>query len=74
MQKIQQLYLEFYFLFLRVNMRNKLVENRAMTWRIYLGGRVKRWVIVLMRESPKGARHATKTGSNLLIGFDIELI
>ena len=59
MQKIQQLYLEFYLLFLRVNMRNKLVENRAMTWRIYLLVRVKRRVIVLMRVSPKGARHAT---------------
>ena len=47
------------FLFLRLSMRNKLFENRAMTWRIYLAGRVKRRVIVLMTVSPKGARHAT---------------
>ena len=40
-------------------MRNKLFENRAMTWRIYLAGRVKRRVIVLMTVSPKGAKHAT---------------
>ena len=46
-------------LFLRLNMRNKLFENRAMTWRIYLAGRVKRRVIVLMTVSPKGAKHAT---------------
>ena len=34
------------YLFLRLNMRNKSVENRAMTWRIYLVARVKLRVIV----------------------------